>query len=302
MPFTNAMKVALIILAVILVAMACAPAFVSSDPENMDEFATSIELNNGMHAVTAGNPGAPMVLFVHGTPGSWHAFEDYLNHPRLQESVYMVAIDRAGFGRSDGMDLAPSLKSQSQLLENSFALNANEQKILLVGHSLGGSIGFRSAIDHPEEIGALLAISSAMSSNLGKPRWYNRLAALPVIKHVIPGDLKLANEEVLPLTDELRMIEEDLATITMPVTVIQGDKDPLVNTKNADFAQSRLTSAEFKLDRFPDEGHFIVWSHVDHVVDEILRLVNRISELEKTDAKKQGTNETVDGLTIRVGQ
>ena len=299
------MKVALIILAVILVAMACAPAFVSSDPENMDEFATSIELDNGMHAITAGTPGAPMVLFVHGTPGSWHAFEDYLNHPRLKEAVFMVAVDRAGFGRSHEMDLAPSLRTQSQLLADSFKLNTNQQKILLVGHSLGGSIGFRAVIDHPEEIGALLAISSAMSSSLGKPRWYNRLAALPVIKHVIPGDLKLANEEVLPLTHELGMIEQDLASIEMPVTVIQGDDDPLVNTKNADFAATQLASAEFKLDRFPDEGHFIVWSHVDHVADEILRLVNRISELDEVTTKRtneNGTNETVDGLTIRVGQ
>ena len=40
-----------------------------------------------MHAVTGGKPGAPMVLFVHGTPGSWHAFEEYLNHPLLLGSV-----------------------------------------------------------------------------------------------------------------------------------------------------------------------------------------------------------------------
>ena len=289
------MKVVLILIVVILVAMACAPAFVSSDPENMDEFATSVQLDSGMHAVTGGKPGAPMVLFVHGTPGSWHAFEEYLNHPRLQEKVFMVAVDRAGFGRSDEMNLEPSLRGQSKLLEDTFKLNTSEQKILLVGHSLGGSIGFRAAIDHPDEIGALLAISSAMSATLGKPRWYNRLAALPIIKHIIPGDLKLANEEVLPLTDELAMIEADLATISMPVTIIQGDEDPLVNTKNADFAETQLTQAEFKLDRFPEEGHFIVWSHVDHVVDEILRLVDRISVLN-------GTNTEVDGLTIRVGQ
>lgn len=288
-------KVILFLISIVVGVAACVPAFISSDPENMDEFATTLQLDNGLHVVSAGTPGAPMVLFVHGTPGSWHAFADYLSHPRLQERVFMVAVDRAGFGRSQGMALEPSLRRQSALLADTFHLNTSDQKILLVGHSLGGSIGFRAAIDHPDEIGALLALSSAMSAELGKPRWYNRAANLPIVKQLIPSNLKLANEEVMPLTDELAEIESKLGQVNMPVTVIQGDNDSLVDARNADFAARELTSAEFKLDRFPDEGHFIVWSHVDHVVDEILRLVDRIDEVN-------GTNVHVEGHTIRVGQ
>lgn len=251
---------------------ACAPAFVREDPPNMAEFAAPVEVHNGIHAVTGGTPGAPMVLFIHGTPGSWHAFEDYLRHPRLAGRVYMVAVDRPGFGRSSEVGLEPLLRRQSELLAPLFDLNKASRKVLIVGHSLGGSIGLRAVLDHKAHIGALLSISAALSPEHGRPRWYNRLADMPVIKQLIPDDLHLANEEILPLRDELKAIQPDLASIRIPVTIIQGDEDRLVHPDNAEYAKDELRNATLKVDLVPDAGHFIVWNRVDYVVDEILRL------------------------------
>ncbi|NKB98716.1 MAG: alpha/beta fold hydrolase [Pseudomonadales bacterium] len=260
------------IFVLVTLAAACAPIFVSEDPDNLSEMAAEITTKNGLKAMQAGQPTQPMVLFIHGTPGSWHAFKDYLVHPRLVSSLNLVAVDRPGFGRSADLALAPSLTRQSELIAGLFDLNLSGQPIVVVGHSLGGSIGLRVAVDHPDSVGALLSISAALSPELGKPRWYNRLAALPLVRYVVPADLKLANAEIMPLRDELNVLQHQLAKIRIPVTIIQGSEDPLVNPDNAAYAEAKLINAQLKVDRFPEEGHFIVWSHVDHVVDEILRL------------------------------
>lgn len=260
------------ILTGILASAGCAAIFEREDPANLYEFAERIQFDDGLSVLTAGNPDAPMVLFIHGTPGSWHAFEAYLQHEDLRPALHLVAVDRPGFGGSKSMGLAPSLRAQSQILSQVLALNHTRRPILVVGHSLGGSIGTRLALDRPEAVGGLIILSSAVSAELSKPRWYNRLAATPLIRYLIPEDLRLANREVMPLSDELALIQDNLHTLKIPVTLLQGDKDPLVDPKNADFVESTLTQARLKLDRFPEEGHFIVWSHVDHVAAEIIRL------------------------------
>ena len=255
---------------------ACAPLFVSEDPDNLSEIATEVKTASGLKAMQAGLPTQPMVLFIHGTPGSWHAFKDYLEHPKLISELNLVAVDRAGFGRSSQLPVVPSLTQQSQLIASLFDLNLSDRPIVIVGHSLGGSIGLRVASDHGEAVGALLSISAALSPVLGQPRWYNRLAALPLVRHIVPRDLQLANAEIMPLRGELEILRGQLAKIRMPVTIIQGSQDHLVSPDNADYAEDNLINAQLKIDRFPDEGHFIVWSHVDHVVAEILRLSKQI--------------------------
>lgn len=250
----------------------CTAILERSDPQHTTEFAERIEFKDGLSALAAGNPDAPMVLFIHGTPGSWHAFEDYLQHAQLRAALHLVAVDRPGFGESKRMGLAPSLRAQSQILGQVLRLNRSTRPVLVVGHSLGGSIGTRLAIDHPESVGALLIVSSALSPELSKPRWYNRFAATPLIRILVPGDLRLANREVMPLSNELALIEKNLHTLKIPVTLVQGDKDSLVDPENADFVKTAFTHAQLKVDRFPQEGHFIVWRHVDHIAAEILRL------------------------------
>ena len=48
----------------------------------------------------SGDPAKPGLLFIHGTPGGWGAFESYLASPILQEEYFMVSVDRLGWGKS----------------------------------------------------------------------------------------------------------------------------------------------------------------------------------------------------------
>ena len=54
-----------------------------------------------IHYAQTGKEDLPTLVFVHGTPGSWNAFSDYMIDKELLRAFRMVSIDRPGFGYSD---------------------------------------------------------------------------------------------------------------------------------------------------------------------------------------------------------
>ncbi len=246
-----------------------------------------------LHYASAGQPGRPLVIFIHGTPGSWRAFRAYLENPRLLEQAHMVALDRPGFGRSGSLGVHPSFSDQAAAVAGVFSANRSDKKAVVVGHSLGGSISYRVAIDYPDQVGAVMAISAAIDPALSNPRWYNHVARIPPIRWLLPGGLRTSNREMMPLADQLAAMTDGLPGLTMPVTVIQGATDNLVNHKNADYAEAKLTNAVLKVRRFADQGHFIVWEEHDAMVDEILQLIASVEPLPQTVVRQQEQNKNI---------
>lgn len=56
----------------------------------------------------------------------------------------------------------------------------------------------------------------------------------------------------------------------MPVTIIQGEDDPLVPPGNAGFAQKMLVNAPVTMQMIPKMNHFIRWSRPDLIHDAII--------------------------------
>ncbi len=54
-----------------------------------------------MHYTHLGDLDLPLVVLVHGTPGSSNGFMDYLADSLLPEKAQLIALDRPGFGDSD---------------------------------------------------------------------------------------------------------------------------------------------------------------------------------------------------------
>ena len=278
----NTWHVRAVILACLGLIHGCAPVFPPNDPDNFNEFARQRKvLFDGLelHYVEAGTPGKPLILFVHGTPGSWHAFAAFLQDKHLAANTHMIAVDRLGFGESAKSGPRPSFDDQAQSIGRLLELNKSDTKTVVVGHSLGGSIGIRLAVDYPNHVGALLVISSAISPQLGGARWYNHFANLAAIRWIIPNSLNIANIEIMPLADELAAIEPRLADLIIPVTVIQGAKDKLVSPANADYVEATFVNAVLRIKRFPNAGHFLIWEQPDVVTDEVLHLVHQLDKL-----------------------
>ncbi len=209
----------------------------------------------------------PLVIFVHGTPGSLHNHIGFLRNENLQNRFHMISMDRLGHGSSDNK-IEPSLTTQAASFKPLLDRDTTGKGVILVGHSLGGPIIARTAIDYPDQVSGLIFIASS-----GDPKrslkWYNTVGGFLPVSWFVPKDLKRANREILPLKKQLKAMRSLLKNITAQTVIIQGAKDKLVNPKNADFLKKELINAKVDLIIEPEGDHFLHWRQPKLVVDAL---------------------------------
>ena len=118
-------------------------------------------LPNGvrLHFASAGSPGRPLVLFVHGFPEAWFAWEAQLE--AFGARFYAVALDLRGFNLSDKpVDVnAYRARKVAEDLELMIAhLGYGESRI--VAHDWGGAIAWQLAILAPQRVRMLVIVNA----------------------------------------------------------------------------------------------------------------------------------------------
>ncbi len=233
-----------------------------------------------MHYVTVGDTSKPAVLFVHGSPGSWDNFLGFLNDSTLLEKFYLISVDRPGFGKSGVGIPERSLEKQAAAIAQ--VLVREKTSAILVGHSYGGPVITRMAIDSPNYVDGLIIVAGSVDPDLEKTKWYQIPVHYKVLSWVLPGLLYSTNEEILALKKELQKMMPLWEKITQPVSIIQGGKDNLVPPGNAVFANKMLENASVEMIEVPEMNHFVPWNRPDLIKHEISTMVNRLG---KNDSK-----------------
>ncbi|MEZ0540329.1 alpha/beta fold hydrolase [Fibrella arboris] len=224
-----------------------------------------------MHYASMGADTLPMVLFIHGSPGSWDAFIQFFTDPSLYRHARLVSVDRPGFGKSDLGKTERSLRAQAAAIAPLLRQSRAGQKPIVVGHSLGGPLAVRLAMDYPDAVGGLVLVAPSVSPDLEQKEWYRVVGDAFPIRYWLPVELRVSNQEILPLKGELQQMVPLWTTIRVPVIVIQGDDDPLVPPANALFTQKMLINAPVTVQMISGLNHFIPWKRPDLIHDAILQ-------------------------------
>ncbi|PCH59762.1 MAG: hypothetical protein COC19_06755, partial [SAR86 cluster bacterium] len=215
-------------------------------------------------------PAKQLLIFVHGTPGSLTAFETYLRDPLMRQRFHMISVTRPGWVHPDDVK-QEMLGEQALALEPLLRKNQSTKGALLMGHSYGGPVVARTAMDFPELVAGMVLVASTGDPQLSGPRWYNRFAmVLP--RFILGADLKGANAEILALKPQLINMLPRWQDLQIPVLIVQGSDDKLVHPANADFLQSVLVNASVTRINREDMGHFVLWQEASLIRDNILSL------------------------------
>jgi pimeloyl-ACP methyl ester carboxylesterase len=215
------------------------------------------------------------LIFVHGSPGSLDVFLDYMVDTSLLSRVDLVAFDRPGFGNSEFGYAESSLSRQASIL---YALmnSLGYKRYWLVGHSYGAPVLLQTAIRHPRTIAGISLIAGSVSPELEpKSTAWRKWLDLPLLRDLLPISMRVSNEELMSLRQDLIMLEDDWDQLTMPVSIIHGTEDVLVPFGNLNYAQEKLVHADtiFPL-IFDGESHFILWTHKQQIVEELVKLID----------------------------
>jgi len=266
----------LLFVTTLFVAVACAQ---NSNETQVDELGTPSDENTRSQQLsdieyvevnTPATDGRPkqLLLFVHGTPGSLSAFSRYLDDPVLQDRYHMIAVTRPGWVNTSD-NKVPSLVDQAGSLESLLRRDQSGLGAILMGHSYGGPVIAKAAMQYPELVAGLVFIASTGDPELSGPRWYNRFATI-LPRFLLGASLKGANAEIMPLAPQLKDMLPDWEALEIPVLIVQGDRDRLVHPQNADFLVDSLVNAEVTYLPMPGKGHFILWEDNELIRDTLL--------------------------------
>jgi pimeloyl-ACP methyl ester carboxylesterase len=236
------------------------------------------QFGSKLHWVQSGKPEAPLVFYLHGSWGSWDHAADimvlFLAEPDPARQVFFLAIDRPGYGMSKDLPVMPDMKAQAALLAELITNIRPGEKAILVGHSYGGPLAARMAMDHPEITAGLVLVGASIMPE-DDTRWYNHVADYPPISWLLPGPMQAANEEILGLSTELADMLPLWKDIRVPVVMVHGSEDDLVDPANVDFAKEQMKSTEVHSILLEGMGHFVPWERPDAVKQGIVWVLKK---------------------------
>jgi pimeloyl-ACP methyl ester carboxylesterase len=232
-----------------------------------------VETERGrVHVATAGLAApAARVLFVHGSPGTWEAWKIWMSDPALRERARLLAPDRIGFGGSERGRAEGSLAAQAASLAAVLDAEAGPPAVV-VGHSLGGPIAVRLAVDRPDLVASLLLVAPSIDPALEKRRWYNVAGSWKLVQAMLPLDWITSNRELWPLKQELVALEPRWPELAVAVVVVQGEDDKLVPAANAGYAE-KVLPGRVDVHRHARMGHFLLWEKPETVTTPLLELL-----------------------------
>ncbi|MEZ4810843.1 MAG: alpha/beta hydrolase [Allomuricauda sp.] len=228
-----------------------------------------------IHYLQTGKKDGETLVFIHGSPGSWDAYMEYLADSTLLKNYRVLAPDRPGFGKS-GFRKSMGLAAQAHILNTFLRKLDNGKPYTLIGHSYGGPVVVQMAVEDPELYQKLVVLAGSLDPEAEEPEnWREPLTWVP-FNYLIPGALKPSNEELWMLKKDLKILKPQLNQLTQPTLVIHGKEDSLVPYENVAFIKTNFTHADsLKITSLEHEDHFFIWTRKKMVVDAVVDWVSK---------------------------
>ena len=221
------------------------------------------------------DPEKPTIIFIHGAPGGGDNYYEYLKDPQLIDTFNLITIDRLGYGGSNRGEAEPSIELQAESVYPIIdEILADSQPIILLGHSYGGPVIAKIAMERPDDVQGLLFLAPAIDPENEKFEWAGKLGCSVPTKWLTPKDMETASVEKTNHAKELELMLDDWGLITCDVIYVHGDKDGIVPFENYAFAESKLAHTDLKMVAIEDGNHFIPFQEQE-MVKEFLFELNR---------------------------
>lgn len=214
----------------------------------------------------------PYVVFIHGAPGSLSDYEAYFKDKKLYSKLNLLSIDRPGYGYSNFGNSETSIKRQSKTIHSAIEKICQNNQVIIVGHSYGGPIALRMAIDYPSAYKGLILLAPALDPENEKVIKLARIPMIQPFRWLTPPALKVAADEKNTHIEELQKMLGYYDQLKIPVCHIHGDEDSLVPYENLDFSIKHIPTEILETVTLEDADHFLPWSHHRLVVDKIIEM------------------------------
>ena len=211
----------------------------------------------------------PVLVFVHGSPGSSLDYKRYFNDTLLNKNFNLLTYDRIGYGESNLGKVQGSIAFELEVLHD-LIKDIPVENIVLAGYSYGGPVILASEKNYKFKVSMASAVVGEFEPMFGILNFYKWKLTRPLI----PSMLKAAAKEKFAHLTDLPAYKNKWNVSPSKVVNIHGDKDFIVPYKNSMFLQGIIDADKFKMVTIKDGGHELIWSHFDLIKSEILKTLH----------------------------
>jgi pimeloyl-ACP methyl ester carboxylesterase len=232
-------------------------------------------LGHGVFYAHSGHEELPLLLFIHGAPGRWYGYINYLSDSTLLENFQMISIDRAGYGNSSKGGTVTSIAQQALLLQPIID-KYSKVPIIIIGRSYGGPIASYLAALNKVKVKALLLISNAADPQLEKFWWFSKPVQSKIGKLLFRKPIDVSSDEKFAHQKELEKMTPLWKEIIQPTIILQGGKDFIIYPQNGKYTDSVLVNAPHQYIFLPNNGHLISNEQPTLVKNCLFDLMNQV--------------------------
>ncbi|WP_323761840.1 alpha/beta hydrolase [Maricaulis sp.] len=145
-----------------------------------------------LHVRQTGPATGPAILVLHGAASNLEEPHLALSGALADERV--IWLDRPGLGWSDRPAGDWNPEREATLIARLLDTLATGP-VTVIGHSWGGAITLRLAMDHPGHVAGIVLVAPALSAWIGDAAWFNAASFWPVLGPLI-------TRLIVPLTGE----------------------------------------------------------------------------------------------------
>jgi pimeloyl-ACP methyl ester carboxylesterase len=236
------------------------------------------------------------VVFLHGWLGSWRYW--FPTMERVAENFRTYSFDFWGFGESRRKSTYESIQNYSDQVIR-FLDELGIDRCLLVGHSMGGMVALKTAINHPKRISRVAAVGAPIVGDslswllklTDRPLFADAFARVPAFRRFMfqwfLGEAddqhvhEILDDSVKSSSTTLRNavgsmwrtdLRPELSRIGVPALIVHGGRDEIVHPNQADLFDN-VSSAEVVV--MPESRHFPFLDEADLFNDILLRFLKQ---------------------------
>lgn len=221
-----------------------------------------IRINDIDVKVISSKPNAEnqtLIVFVHGAPGSWDAFKQFITDKDISRGATVIAYDRPGYGGSSLLPMS-GIQDQAEILKEIIRTYKTE-KVILVGHSYGGPIAGLAALDEKMEVDATIMIAPLVDPESEPIFWYSYFSYWKWSRWMLPPSLIVAGSEKFAHSNELAQIDSLWKKAESRFIHVHGLEDGLAPGKeNISFTKANIPEQKLTQIVYEKKGHLVIWT------------------------------------------
>jgi len=245
---------------------------------NFDGVIQDIEVNGRSVKIVAEDEQSSdsiLLVLVHGAPGTWDAFKEFVTDRDLMDRTRIVAYDRPGYGGS-GSEAMPSIQEQADILNEIVGLFGLKRNIL-VGHSYGGPIIGKVGLEAKNKIDVAIMIAPLIDPESEPLHWYSYFSYWKLTSWLLPSELVVAGSEKFAHSSELELMEDQWQNAECQFIHVHGLEDGLAPGKeNIAFSKSKIPEENLETVVYDDKGHLLIWTDFELMKDIMLKAIDNL--------------------------